>query len=64
MAIAHQADWCVCVCECVCVCVCACVRACVGGSVTVVRLVTAGWKRCVWVCDVDTGAVDLGRLAT
>ena len=30
-----------------------------------VKLVTAeGWKRCEWVCDVDTGLVDLGRVAT
>jgi len=37
---------------------------CVTTRKTVVRLVTAGWKQCVWVCDVDTGAVDLWRWAT
>ena len=36
---------------------------CVTTRKRVMRLVTAGWKR-VWVCDVDTGLVDLGRLAT
>jgi len=38
-----------------------------GGFATakgVVKLVTAGWKRCEWVCDVDAKLVDLGRLAT
>ena len=28
---------------------------------SVVKLATAGWKRCEWVCDVDTRLVDLGR---
>jgi len=37
---------------------------CVTTRNSVVRLVTAGWKRCVWVCNVDTGLVDLGRMAT
>ena len=36
---------------------------CVTTRKSVMRLVTAGWKRCVWVCDVDTGLVVLGRLA-
>ena len=37
---------------------------CVTTTKSVVRLVTAGWERCVWVCNVDTRLVDLGRLAT
>ena len=36
-------------------------RGCVTTKKSVVRLVTAGWKSCVWVCDIDTGLVDLGR---
>ena len=35
---------------------------CVTTRKSVVRLVAEGWKR-VWVCDVDTRSVDLGRLA-
>ena len=31
---------------------------------SVVKLATAGWKRCEWVCDVDTGLVDLERVAS
>jgi len=31
---------------------------------SVVKLATAGWKRCERVCDVDTRLVDLGRGAT
>ena len=56
------------------ICLCVCVfergRVCdvmSSGCVTrksAVRLVTAGWERCVWVCNVDTRLVDLGRLAT
>ena len=59
----------------VCVCVCVCVfergrvcdvmsSGCVTTRKSVVRLVTAGCERCVWVCNVDTRLVDLGRLAT
>jgi len=29
-----------------------------------VKLVTSGWKRYVWICDVDTRMVDLVRVAT
>ena len=35
---------------------------CVTARKSVVKLVTAGWKICVWVCDVDTGLVDLGMV--
>ena len=28
------------------------------------KLATAGWKRCEWVCDVVTGLVDIGSVAT
>jgi len=28
-----------------------------------VKLVTTGWKRYVWICDVDTRLVDLVRVA-
>jgi len=31
---------------------------------SVVKLATAGWKRCEWVCDVVTGLVDIGSVAT
>jgi len=29
----------------------------------VVKSVTVGWKRSVWICSVKTGQVDLGRIA-
>jgi len=31
----------------------------VAARKSVVKLVTAGWKRYVWICDVDTRLVDL-----
>lgn len=35
---------------------------CVATRKSVVWLVAAGWKQCLWVWDVDPGLVDLGRL--
>ena len=36
-------------------------HSCVIKRKSVVRLITAGWKYCVWVCDIDTGLAHIGR---
>ena len=55
--IAYQTDWRVCVCVWKRVC------GCVTARKSAVKLVTTGWKRYVWICDVDTRLVDLVRVA-
>ena len=62
--IAYQIYWCVCVCGWERICDVTCeIWVVLRQQESVVRLAPACWKRCCWVCDVDTGQVDLGRVA-